>query len=153
MPCQKYQPPPIRWPVIVWTGLKSIYESIICLFLCFKSYPENVEEYIPTFYKIRYISEELYVAVMWIISQHFVIFGTKRVSRNSGITNFETLFSAKFQIGFKNFLKSTFLANFSVLKVKIQSIIKSLLTYFCQGGKKMLEKYFNKRVVEELLKN
>ena len=46
-------------------------------------------------------------------SPHFVIFGTKRVSRNSGITNFETLFSAKSQIGSKNFLKSTFLANFS----------------------------------------
>ena len=46
-------------------------------------------------------------------SPHFVIFGTKRVSRNLGITNFETLFSAKSQIGSKNFLKSTFLANFS----------------------------------------
>ena len=49
-------------------------------------------------------------------SPHFVIFGTKRVSRNSGITNFETLFSAKSQIGPKNFLKSTFLAIFSVFK-------------------------------------
>ena len=28
-----------------------------------------VEEYIPTFYKIKYILEELYLAVMWIISQ------------------------------------------------------------------------------------
>ena len=28
-------------------------------------------------------------------SPHFVIFGTKRVSRNLGITNFETLFSTK----------------------------------------------------------
>ena len=46
-------------------------------------------------------------------SPHFVTFGTKRVSRNSGITNFETLFSTKSQIGYKNFLKSTFLANFS----------------------------------------
>ena len=27
-------------------------------------YPEKVEEYIPTFYKIRYILEVLYVAVM-----------------------------------------------------------------------------------------
>ena len=49
-------------------------------------------------------------------SPHFVIFGTKRVSRNSGIMNFETLFSAKSQIGPKNFLKSTFLAIFSVFK-------------------------------------
>ena len=45
-------------------------------------------------------------------SPHFVIFGTKRVSWNSGITNFETLFSTKSQIGSKIFLKSTFLANF-----------------------------------------
>ena len=48
-------------------------------------------------------------------SPHFVIFGTKRVS---GITNFETIFSAKSQIGSKDFLKSTFLADFSFLKVK-----------------------------------
>ena len=45
-------------------------------------------------------------------SPHFVIFGTKRVSQNSGITNFETLFSSKSQIGSKDFLKSTFLAIF-----------------------------------------
>ena len=53
-------------------------------------------------------------------SPYFVIFGTKRVSRNSGITNFETLFSAKSQIGSKDFLKSTFLANFSFLKSEKQ---------------------------------
>ena len=35
--------------------------GLVCLFLCFRSYPEKVEEYIPTFYKIRYILEELYV--------------------------------------------------------------------------------------------
>ena len=46
-------------------------------------------------------------------SPHFVIFGTKTVSRNSGITNFETLLSTKSWIWSKNFLKSTFLANFS----------------------------------------
>jgi hypothetical protein len=40
-----------------------------CLFLCFRSYPKKVEEYIPTFYKIRYILEDLYAAVMGIISQ------------------------------------------------------------------------------------
>ena len=28
-----------------------------------------LEEFIPTFYKIRYILEDLYVAVMWIMSQ------------------------------------------------------------------------------------
>ena len=35
----------------------------------FRSYPVKLELYIPTFYKIRYILEELYVAVMWIISR------------------------------------------------------------------------------------
>ena len=38
--------------------------ALFCLFLCFRSYPEKLEEYIPTFYKIRYILEELCVAVM-----------------------------------------------------------------------------------------
>jgi hypothetical protein len=38
-------------------------------FLCFRSYPVKLEVYIPTFYKIRYILEELYVAVVWIISR------------------------------------------------------------------------------------
>ena len=42
--------------------------ALFCLFLCFGSYSEKLEEYIPTFYKIRYILEELYVAVMRIIS-------------------------------------------------------------------------------------
>ena len=42
--------------------------ALFCLFLCFRSYSEKLEEYIPTFYKIRYILEELYVAVMWILS-------------------------------------------------------------------------------------
>ena len=68
-------------------------------------------------------------------SPHFVIFGTKRVSRNSGITNFETLFSAKSQIGSKDFLKSTFLANFSFFESQKQLIIRSFLTYFCHAGK------------------
>ena len=43
--------------------------ALFCLFLCFRSYSEKLEEYIPTFYKIRYILEELYVAVIPIISQ------------------------------------------------------------------------------------
>ena len=34
-----------------------------------RSYPEKVEGTIQIFYKIRFILEELYVAVMWIISQ------------------------------------------------------------------------------------
>ena len=43
--------------------------ALFCLFLCFGSYSEKLEEYISTFYKIRYILEELYVAVMRIISR------------------------------------------------------------------------------------
>ena len=43
--------------------------ALFCLFLCFRSYPEKLEVYNPTFYKIRYILEELYVAVIWIISR------------------------------------------------------------------------------------
>ena len=35
---------------------------LFCYFLSFRSYPENLEEFIPTFYKIRYILGELYVA-------------------------------------------------------------------------------------------
>ena len=41
-------------------------------------------------------------------SPHFVIFGTKRVSRNLGITNFETLFSTKSKIGSIKFSKVHF---------------------------------------------
>ena len=47
----------LNWPKIKLSAL-------FCTFLCFRSYPEKLEEYIPTFYKIRYILEELYVAVM-----------------------------------------------------------------------------------------
>ena len=43
--------------------------ALFCLFLCFISYPKKLEAYIPTFYKIIYILEELYVAVMRIISR------------------------------------------------------------------------------------
>ena len=35
--------------------------ALFCLFLYFRSYPEKLEEYIPTLYKIRYILEEFYV--------------------------------------------------------------------------------------------
>ena len=63
-------------------------------------------------------------------SPHFVIFGTKRVSQNSGITNFETLFSTKSQIGSKNFLKSTFLANFwGIFFLKFQIFDFSVLSW------------------------
>ena len=43
--------------------------ALFCLFLCFRSYPEKLGEYIPTFHKIRYIFWYLYVAVKWIISR------------------------------------------------------------------------------------
>ena len=43
--------------------------ALFCLFLCFKSYSERLEFYIPIFYKIRYILEELYVALMQILSR------------------------------------------------------------------------------------
>ena len=38
--------------------------ALFCLFLCFRSYPEKLEVYNPTFYKINYILEELDVAVI-----------------------------------------------------------------------------------------
>ena len=79
-----------------------------------------------------------------------MIFGTKRVSRNSGITNFETLFSAKSQIGSKDFLKSTFLANFSFFEGQKQLIIMSFLTHFCQAGKNNEKK---NNLVKMLLNN
>ena len=43
--------------------------ALFCVFLYFRSYSEKLEEYIPTFYKIRYILEELCIAFIWIISQ------------------------------------------------------------------------------------
>ena len=43
--------------------------ALFCLFLWFRAYPEKLQEYIQTFYKIRYILEELYVAVIPIISR------------------------------------------------------------------------------------
>ena len=47
-------------------------------------------------------------------SPHFVIFGTKRVSRNSGITNFETLFSTKIPNWVQNFSKVHFFSYFFI---------------------------------------
>ena len=38
--------------------------ALFCLFLSFRSYFEKLEENIPTFYKIRCILEEFYVAIM-----------------------------------------------------------------------------------------
>ena len=43
--------------------------ALFCLFLCFRSYPEKLEVYTLAFYKIRYILEELYVAVIWVLSR------------------------------------------------------------------------------------
>ena len=41
--------------------------ALYCLFLCLRSYSEKLEEIIPTFCKIRYILEELYLANRLII--------------------------------------------------------------------------------------
>ena len=57
--------------------------ALFCLFLCFRSYSEKLEEYIPTFYKIRYILEELYVAVMWIISRLIIYIDQLNTAHNS----------------------------------------------------------------------
>ena len=43
--------------------------ALFRLFLCFRLNSEKLEEYIPAFYNIRYILEELYAAVIWIISR------------------------------------------------------------------------------------
>ena len=43
--------------------------AFFCLFLYFRSYSKKLEVYNPIFFKIRYILEELYVAVIWIISR------------------------------------------------------------------------------------
>ena len=59
-----------------------------------------------------------------------------------GITNFETNFSAKSQIGSKNFLKSTFLANFSFF----ESQNTVFLTNFCQAGKNHEKKVLTKLI-------
>ena len=56
--------------------------ALCCLFLCFRSYSEKLEEYIPTFYKIRDILEELYVAVIWIISQLIIYIDQMKASMN-----------------------------------------------------------------------
>ena len=50
----------LNWPKI---------SALFCLFLCFRSYPKKLEVYSLIFYKIIYILEELYAAVMWIISR------------------------------------------------------------------------------------
>ena len=46
-----------------------VMSALFRLFLSFRSYREKLEEYVPTFYKIRDILEDLYVAVIWIISR------------------------------------------------------------------------------------
>ena len=56
------------------------------LVLCFRSYPEKLEEYIPTFYKIRYILEELYVAVMPIISRLIIYIDQLNEGHNCAFT-------------------------------------------------------------------
>ena len=73
-------------------------------------------------------------------SPHFVIFGTKRESRNSKITNCGTLFSIKTQIESKRFLKSPFLANFheisvvenqnTIVRLILKCLLSSFITFF-----------------------
>ena len=43
--------------------------ALFCLFLCFRSYSKKLVVYNPIFFKIRYILEELYLAVLWILSR------------------------------------------------------------------------------------
>ena len=43
--------------------------ALFCLFLYFRSYSKKLEVYNSIFFKIRYILEELYVPVRWIISR------------------------------------------------------------------------------------
>ena len=62
--------------------------ALFCLFLCFGSYSEKLEEYISTFYKIRYILEELYVAVMRIISR-LIIYIDQLNAANDSLLKFE----------------------------------------------------------------
>ena len=45
---------------------KGFYRSHDCLFLCLRSYSEKLEEIIPTFCKIRYILEELYICSCYV---------------------------------------------------------------------------------------
>ena len=55
-------------------------------------------------------------------SLHFVIFGTKRVSRNSGITNFETLFSTKIPNWVQNFPIFSYFSKNEKLAKKVEGI-------------------------------
>ena len=43
--------------------------ALFCLFLCFRSYSKKLVVYNPIFFKIRYILEELYLAVLSILSR------------------------------------------------------------------------------------
>ena len=56
--------------------------ALFCLFLYFRPYSEKLELYIPTFYKIRYILEELYVAVMWIIIRLMIYIDQLNTAKN-----------------------------------------------------------------------
>jgi hypothetical protein len=69
----------------------------------------------------------------------FCDFWYQKVSRNSGITNFETLFSTKSKIGSKIFLKSTFLVNcFGNFFLKFQ-IFDFSFAYFFKYSYLLLE--------------
>ena len=75
-------------------------------------------------------------------SPHYMIFDTKRVSPNSGIMNFETLFSTKFQIGSKKFSKVHFFSWFFIFqKSKLGSFWHVFVKLGKNHEKKMLKKF------------
>ena len=73
-------------------------------------------------------------------SPHFVIFGTKRVSRNSGITNFETLFSTKIPNWVQNFSKVPI---FNYFSQNYQGYFYIFIKLFMKILKQMLKRYNN----------
>ena len=54
---------------VLFTLNCTAYSSVLLLCVVWFNVNKTLEKHIPTFYKIRFILEELYVAVMWIISQ------------------------------------------------------------------------------------
>ena len=74
-------------------------------------------------------------------SPHFVIFGTKMLSRNSGITNFETLLSTKIPNWVQNFSKVPI---FSYFSRNYQGYFYRFIKLFMKILKQMLKRFNNK---------
>ena len=92
----------------------------------------TVIEFLSQFPKLEFRSLRnihLKHALIYRRSPHFVIFGTKKESRNWGIPKCETFFSTNSQIGSKSFLKSTFLAFFHKISFFFLKVIISLYNY------------------------